>query len=537
MQMRLVRNAIISFALLAFQSIWLSVDRPAIGAATTQPGTSTDTVRFDRGQQIRQILLDALEQSYRNHDVWPNQIPTLPNGENLIYTPPEPTTATTMSQNEDLVRCKVVLQEPLEKHPDGVWVGFGDGHLEFASDATELVACQEQTQIRRDNAASLKIHIGGDADQATTQPVQGELKLRILDPAGHPIAGALVGVFGEFGDVHSDYPHAYFDVDPKLQSKTTDAKGEVTIPANITYQWPFMYDDKIIAPLYILDEDRRLAALVHVQRTDFNGSTREIRLEPACYVTGDITSIGLQAVGGELGRVSAMAIKLDGLHLRSVHSHFGTGRCEFLLPPGDYQIFLTAYQCYSEVREIRITPGQTDLKFHIDLQPDAVSQLLGSPAIELRSIKGWKNGGPVKLADLRGKVVLLDFWGTWCGPCISEMPVLMKLHDQFKDKGLTIIAVHDDSLASIQEMNLAMEKIRDQSWAGRDLPFLIALDGGGPTRITYTDATDRGATTAAYGIESFPTTLLIGRDGRVVDRMSVNLDTAQAQVQKLLAAK
>ena len=83
-------------------------------------------------------------------------------------------------------------------------------------------------------------------------------------------------------------------------------------------------------------------------------------------------------------------------------------------------------------------------------------------------------------------------------------------------------------------MDKAIEKIRGESWNGRNLPFLIALDGGGLTRIKYTNTMDRGATTAAYGIESFPTTLLIGRDGRVVDRMPSDLELARAQIEKLL---
>jgi hypothetical protein len=117
------------------------------------------------------------------------------------------------------------------------------------------------------------------------------------------------------------------------------------------------------------------------------------------------------------------------------------------------------------------------------------------------------------------------------------MPNLMKLHDEFKDKGLVIIAVHDDSADSIQDMEKKLETVRHEAWAGwgeRDLPFLVALDGGGPTRIKYSSATARGATTAAYGIHSFPTTIAIGRDGRVVGEISVRDPDIHSKVQKLL---
>jgi thiol-disulfide isomerase/thioredoxin len=157
---------------------------------------------------------------------------------------------------------------------------------------------------------------------------------------------------------------------------------------------------------------------------------------------------------------------------------------------------------------------------------------MGKPAPELAQIKGWKNGGPVTLAELRGKLVLLDFWGYWCGPCLHAMPDLMALHDAFGDKGLVIIGVHDDSVASIAEMDSRLEQARQGRWNGRDIPFLVALDGGGETLIAGTDATAQGATTAAYGIAAFPTTLLIGRQGEVIGK--INLFNAKETLAEML---
>jgi thiol-disulfide isomerase/thioredoxin len=145
-------------------------------------------------------------------------------------------------------------------------------------------------------------------------------------------------------------------------------------------------------------------------------------------------------------------------------------------------------------------------------------QLIGKPAPELAKIKGWKNGEPTTLAALKGKVVILDFWGYWCGPCVHSMPELMALHDKYNDKGLVIVAVHDDSAESIADMDHRLEKARSEIWGGRDLPFLVALDGGGETQVEGRKGKASGATTAAYGINSFPTTVLIDRDGIVQGR-------------------
>jgi thiol-disulfide isomerase/thioredoxin len=127
------------------------------------------------------------------------------------------------------------------------------------------------------------------------------------------------------------------------------------------------------------------------------------------------------------------------------------------------------------------------------------------------------------LAQLRGKVVVLDFWGFWCGPCLGAMPKLMEVHDAFKDKGVVIIAVHDNRIASVADLDERLVKIKERSWEGRDLPFATAIDGG----------PDRGATHAAYDIGSWPTTLVIDRDGTLLGEFSP-WGELQAKLKELL---
>jgi hypothetical protein len=115
-----------------------------------------------------------------------------------------------------------------------------------------------------------------------------------------------------------------------------------------------------------------------------------------------------------------------------------------------------------------------------------------------------------------------------------RLPYLMKFHDEFKDKGLVIIAVHDDSVPSIREMDRRLDERRKKFWDGRDLPFLVALDGGGNTHIPGTGLTARGATTAEYGVIRFPTTLVIGRDGNVLEEVNVRLPTARDRILSVL---
>jgi thiol-disulfide isomerase/thioredoxin len=488
--------------------------------------------RLERGKQVRQVLLDALEECHRNNGVWPQRLAPLPStGPELVYVSPQK--AAISWQERELAGSTVVLHERFERNPEGVWVGYADGHLEFAPDVATLVACRGQLPIVRDAIAH--VVLANDTYEKRGERPNTQLRLKVLDPDGKAVAGALFGVWGHFGDRESGLPHAYFSTNGKDESVISDAQGEATVQGAAVFASRFRVAEEPIARLYVMDERRGLAAFEEVRSSEFGGTrTHEVRLVPACKVTGQLTSLGLRDLGHSEGRTIAFAFKPGQFRLRSLVSEFNGPQFEFLLPPGDYGIDVDGHDTYPAARYLRIEPGRRALNLQLDLAPFTSTQLFGHAAPELRAIKGWKNGGLVRLADLRGKVVLLDFWGYWCGPCNGSMPYLMKLHDEFKDRGLVIIAVHDDSVGSIAEMDQKLESIRKEVWGGRDLPFLVALDGGGPTRIKYTDITARGATTAEYGIISFPTTLAIDRNGKLVGNVDVRAPEARKQVEELL---
>jgi hypothetical protein len=83
-------------------------------------------------------------------------------------------------------------------------------------------------------------------------------------------------------------------------------------------------------------------------------------------------------------------------------------------------------------------------------------------------------------------------------------------------------------------MDQKLASIRRDRWNGRDLPFLVALDGGGETRIVHSASRMKGATTAEYGIQTFPTTLLINRDGILLGDFSPWAKDAAAQIKSVL---
>ena len=105
------------------------------------------------------------------------------------------------------------------------------------------------------------------------------------------------------------------------------------------------------------------------------------------------------------------------------------------------------------------------------------------------------DGTPVRLADFKGRVVLVNFWATWCPPCIREMPSLDRLQAALKDRDLAVLAV------SI-----------DRGGAKVIVPFAERL--GLEHLGIYHDA--KGALFQAFGVTGLPTSFLIDRRGRIV---------------------
>jgi peroxiredoxin len=105
------------------------------------------------------------------------------------------------------------------------------------------------------------------------------------------------------------------------------------------------------------------------------------------------------------------------------------------------------------------------------------------------------DGRTVSLASLQGKVVILNFWATWCAECLEEMPAFEQLHRKFAGQGLTVIGIN------AREGTSAIQKYGKEL----GLTFPLILDSKGEINSTY-------------GVVGLPTTFLIGRDGQAVAR-------------------
>ena len=103
-------------------------------------------------------------------------------------------------------------------------------------------------------------------------------------------------------------------------------------------------------------------------------------------------------------------------------------------------------------------------------------------------------GGEINLSDHEGKVIILDFWATWCGPCRAEIPFFIDLYDEYKDDGLVIIG------AAIDRKN-KVERFYRQYKMNYPVGFAKPKDAA-----------------PFGGIRAFPTTFIIDREGKIAEK-------------------
>ncbi|HXF70322.1 MAG TPA: TlpA disulfide reductase family protein [Thermoflexus sp.] len=142
--------------------------------------------------------------------------------------------------------------------------------------------------------------------------------------------------------------------------------------------------------------------------------------------------------------------------------------------------------------------------------PVSMGLITGIPApdFELERL----DGGTVRLRDLRGKVVMLNFWATWCVPCREEMPLLAQIYRDYHPQGLEILGVNLTSQDDLAEVRRFVQEL--------DIPFPILLDHNAQVE-------------RAYRIFGIPTTVFITREG-IIHRVQVGILKGREDVEKTI---
>ena len=123
------------------------------------------------------------------------------------------------------------------------------------------------------------------------------------------------------------------------------------------------------------------------------------------------------------------------------------------------------------------------------------------------------DGRTVDLSKMKGKVVLIDFWATWCGPCVKEIPSIKKIYDKFQGRGFEVIGI------SLDRDRKKLETFVNEN----NIPWPQFFDGkGGKNRLAK-----------KYGIRGIPTLWLVDKQGNLVDMNARN--NLEEKVKKYLA--
>lgn len=157
------------------------------------------------------------------------------------------------------------------------------------------------------------------------------------------------------------------------------------------------------------------------------------------------------------------------------------------------------------------TPVTTEDDLLTELSIEQMDKKTSAPDFTLKDL----SGETVRLRDLRGKVVFLNFWATWCPPCRLEMPMMEELHKEFGNQGLVILAINN--LEGSKEIKAFIKQ--------HNLTFTTLLD-------------EKGKVFELYRTWSLPTTYLIGKNGEVVGKVigyrDWHSDLAQSLLRQLL---
>lgn len=138
---------------------------------------------------------------------------------------------------------------------------------------------------------------------------------------------------------------------------------------------------------------------------------------------------------------------------------------------------------------------------------------MGTPMPPIKAM-GWLNGPEPKPGELKGKVLVIDAWASWCGPCRREAPEMVHLHEKYHDQGVEFIGLTNETSESLSDMEAFLKD----------------------TGITWKNGYGAEETLAALGAEFVPMVWVVDRQRRIVWNRASSL-TLEEGIRQALASK
>lgn len=286
----------------------------------------------------------------------------------------------------------------------------------------------------------------------------------------------------------------------------SDTNGQFEMKTDLTIRRP-----ETPVPFIAVDPSLEKMAIAVVSATALN-EPRKLVLQSVVQVKGKCLLEGVKEVISIHPAVETPeGARIGQLQVKSTTTPEGL-QLEFQvrLPPGQYALKHGRTSQHGEIDiPIDVPTDRKELDLGtIKVKLSGTAALTGKPAPELNV--QWRADQQLSWDKLRGKVVVIDFWGTWCTPCLGDMVPLMQIYDQFHDKPVQWLSVHTAGIKSFEELDKQTAKLKDEHWNKRQLPFTTVIDQ--PSK----DADGQGKTCDSYGIVGWPTLIVIDQEGNVV---------------------
>jgi beta-lactamase regulating signal transducer with metallopeptidase domain/thiol-disulfide isomerase/thioredoxin len=340
-----------------------------------------------------------------------------------------------------------------------------------------------------------------------------ELKGQVVDVDGDPLAGVRIGAaIGSKGGGSA----------AQLEEATSAADGRFSLEVPI-YSHQHVSGGQFSVILtkdgYAAMDSRRLDGEADFTPIDFG----MLPMRPGCSIPvrvldesgNPVAGAEVEPIGDYAQRRQAVRTNAEG---RAVIRNLPSGVISVQTRWGEKATSTKLVVSNKDYDNTEVTIRLSDPTTASTVNPAPADPIaVGEPAPEW-DIVGWSDGQPRKLSDYRGRVVVLDFWGVWCSPCINSIPAKLKLAEDFKNQGVDFLGIHtaDGDLAQINKLK------NIHQWTT-------------PTGIDRGSSMVDGATCRDYGVRGYPTTVIIGTDGKIAFNSGIPPQDREAFMEQMEA--